>query len=101
MDLSEEAKLEESVTDKTSLSKTEFLACVSDWMFALFVFFFLFYSLSSLLHYCGDNLKSVMSRAIVQFGGLFVMIFGIIWCVTFSVQSTTDFLKNSFPENLD
>lgn len=81
------------VTEKAALSTQKFLACITDWVFALFVFFFIFRLPSLGLYRWANNVDTATSRIALQSAGLLVIIFGILWCVAFALKSAAGFLK--------
>ena len=85
--------LEEAVAEKSALSTQKFLACITDWVFALFVFFLVFHLPALGLHRWANNVDAATFRIALQFGGLLVIIFGVLWCVAFALKSTAGFLK--------
>jgi hypothetical protein len=75
------------------LSTQNFLGCITDWIFALFVFFFVFRLPSLSLCRWANNADTATFRIGLQSGGMLLVIFGILWCVAFALKSTADFLK--------
>ncbi len=70
-----------------------FLTYITDLVFALFVFSFIFHLPSLGLHRWANNVDTATSRVGLQSVGLLVIIFGILWCVAFALKSTADFVK--------
>ena len=89
----QERTREEVGVEAPLLSTQKFLACMTDWVFALFVFFLVFHLPSLVLNHFANNVDTATSRIALQLGGLLVIILGILWCVAFVLKNTAGFLK--------
>lgn len=84
---------EEVGAEAPPLSTQKFLACITDWVFALFVFLFVFRLPSLGLYRWANNVNAARFRIALQVGGLLVIILGSLWCVAFALKSMADLLK--------
>lgn len=71
----------------------KFLGCITDWVFALFVFLLVFRLPSLGLYRWANNVDAARFRVALQVGGVLVIILGSLWCVAFALQSAAGFLK--------
>lgn len=87
---------EEPATNTSSeLKQKLFLICITDWVFALLVFYFCFHLPSQGLHYLSNNVDTAGLHIALQASRMIIIIVGSIWCCAFVLKYTLNSLQKS------